>query len=54
MPTYTFYDEIKNYQYEEFMSISELAEYKKNNPNVRQVYTPIAIVGDHIMNFGSN
>jgi len=52
MPTYTFYDEIKNYQYEEFMSISELAEYKKNNPNVRQVYTPISIVGDHIMNVG--
>ena len=52
MPTYTFYDEVKDYQYEEFMSISELDEYKKNNLNVRQVYTPIAIVGDHIMNVG--
>ena len=52
MPTYTFYDEVKDYQYEEFMSISELDEYKKNNPNVRQVYTPIAIVGDHLMGVG--
>ena len=52
MPTYTFYDKVKDYQYEEFMPISELDEYKKNNPDVRQVYTPIAIVGDHIMNVG--
>ena len=34
MPTYTFYDETEDYQYEEFMSISELAEYKKNNPKL--------------------
>ena len=52
MPTYTFYDEVKDYQYEEFMFISKLDEYKKNNPNVRQIYTPIAIVGDHIMSVG--
>ena len=52
MPTYTFYDEVKDYQYEEFMFMSELNEYKKNNPNVRQIYTPIAIVGDHLMGVG--
>ena len=52
MPTYTFYDEVKDYQYEEFMFISNLDEYKKNNPNVRQIYTPIAIVGDHLMGVG--
>ena len=52
MPTYTFYDEVKDYQYEEFMFISKLDEYKKNNPNVRQIYTPIAIVGDHLMGVG--
>ena len=52
MPTYTFYDETKDNQYEEFMFMSELNEYKKNNPNVRQVYTPIAIVGDHLMGVG--
>ena len=52
MPTYTFYDEAKDYQYEEFMFISELDKYKENNPNVRQIYTPIAIVGDHLMGVG--
>ena len=52
MPTYTFYDEAKDNQYEEFMFISKLDEYKKNNPNVRQIYTPIAIVGDHLMGVG--
>ena len=52
MPTYTFYDEAKDNQYEEFMFMSELDEYKKNNPNVRQIYTPIAIVGDHLMGVG--
>ena len=52
MPTYTFYDEAKDNQYEEFMFMSELDEYKKNNPNVRQIYTPIAIVGDLLMGVG--
>ena len=32
--------------------MSELDEYKKNNPNIRQVFTPIAIAGDHIMGVG--
>tara|TARA_Y100000034_G_scaffold133700_1_gene199927 strand:- start:1028 stop:1336 length:309 start_codon:yes stop_codon:yes gene_type:complete len=52
MPTYTFWHKVDNYQYEEFMSMSELDEYKKNNPDVRQIYTPIAITGDHIMGVG--
>ena len=52
MPTYTFYNEVKDYEYEEFMAMSELDEYKKNNPNIRQVFTPIAIAGDHIMGVG--
>jgi hypothetical protein len=52
MPTYTFYNESEDYEYEEFMAMSELDEYKKNNPNIRQVFTPIAIAGDHIMGVG--
>ena len=52
MPTYIFYDEAKDNQYEEFMFMSKLDEYKKNNPNVRQIYTTIAIVGDHLMGVG--
>jgi len=52
MPTYTFYNEVEDYEYEKFMAMSELDEYKKNNPNIRQVFTPIAIAGDHIMGVG--
>ena len=52
MPTYTFYDTVTQEQYEEFMSISELEKYKKTNPHVNQVYTPIAVVGDHVMGVG--
>ena len=52
MPTYTFYDTVTQEEYEEFMSISELDEYKKRNSHVNQVYTPIAVVGDHVMGVG--
>ena len=52
MPTYTFYDTVTQEQYDEFMSISELEKYKKTNPHVNQVYTPIAVVGDHVMGVG--
>ena len=52
MPTYTFYDTVTQEEYEEFMSMSELDEYKKINTHVNQVYTPIALVGDHMMGVG--
>ena len=52
MPTYTFYDTVTQEEYEEFMSMSELDEYKKMNPQVNQVYVPIALVGDHVMGVG--
>ena len=52
MPTHTFYNEVEDYEYEKFMAMSELDEYKKNNPNIRQVFTTIAIAGDHIMGVG--
>lgn len=52
MPTYTFYDTVTQEEYEEFMSMSELDEYKKMNPQINQVFTPIALVGDHVMGVG--
>ena len=52
MPTYTFFDTETQEQYEEFMSIAELDEYKKTNPHINQVYVPIALVGDHVMGVG--
>ena len=52
MPTYIFYDTVTKEEYEEFMSISELDEYKKLNPQVVQVPQAVALAGDHIMGVG--
>tara|TARA_Y100000996_G_C22340007_1_gene568239 strand:- start:78 stop:386 length:309 start_codon:yes stop_codon:yes gene_type:complete len=52
MPTYTFYDTVTCEQYDEFMSMSELDDYKKLNPQVQQVPVAVAIAGDHIMGVG--
>tara|TARA_Y100000593_G_C4203458_1_gene283074 strand:- start:395 stop:694 length:300 start_codon:yes stop_codon:yes gene_type:complete len=52
MPTYTFYDTVTQEEYDVSMKISELDDYKKLNPQCNQVYTPIAIAGDHLMNSG--
>ena len=52
MPTYRFYDTVTQEEYDEFMSISELDDYKKLNPDVKQVPVPVAIAGDHIMGVG--
>ena len=35
MPTYRFYDTVTQEEYDEFMPISELDEYKKLNPDVK-------------------
>ena len=48
MPTYIFYDTVTHEEYEEFMSISDLDEYKKMNPQVKQVPYPTAMVGDPV------
>ena len=52
MPTYRFYDTVTQEEYDEFMLISELDEYKKLNPDVKQIPVPVAIAGDHIMGVG--
>ena len=52
MPTYRFYDTVTQEEYDEFMSMSELDEYKKLNPHVQQVPVLVAIVGDHMMGVG--
>lgn len=36
MPTYSFLNNETNEEYTEFMSISELEEYLKTNPNITQ------------------
>ena len=52
MPTYRFYDEINGKEFDEFMSMSDKENYLKENPHFRQVYTPIALAGDHLMGVG--
>ena len=52
MPTYRFYDTVTQEEYDEFMSISELDDYKKLNPHVKQLPSAPAIVGDHISGVG--
>ena len=52
MPTYCFINEKTGEEFDEFMSISAKEGYLKDNPDFRQVYTPIAIAGDHLMGVG--
>ena len=52
MPTYRFYDTVTQEEYDEFMSMAELDEYKKTNPQVEQLPVAVAIAGDHIMGVG--
>tara|TARA_Y100000992_G_C20909876_1_gene324953 strand:+ start:171 stop:479 length:309 start_codon:yes stop_codon:yes gene_type:complete len=52
MPTYRFYDSITCEEYDEFMPMAELDNYKKLNPHIHQVPVAVAIAGDHIMGAG--
>jgi len=52
MPTYRFYDSVTQEEYDEFMPMAELDEYKKLNPQVIQIPVPVAIAGDHMMGVG--
>ena len=48
MPTYNFYNEKTEEEFEEFMKISELDQYKLDNPHIIQRPALVAFVGDHI------
>ena len=52
MPTYTFFNKCTGVEYDKFMPIAEKEQYLKDHPNIEPVYTPIAIVGDHVMGAG--
>tara|TARA_Y100000593_G_scaffold1406_1_gene2858 strand:+ start:5000 stop:5356 length:357 start_codon:yes stop_codon:yes gene_type:complete len=52
MPTYTFYDEASGIEWEEFLSISEKEKFLNDNPQIKQIIQPVAIVGDHVMGVG--
>jgi len=46
LPTYTFENIETKERFEESMRISELDEFKKNNPNLRQVIVGAPSIGD--------
>ena len=52
MPTYRFNNMNSGKEYDEFMSNAEREIYLKTHPLITQIYTPIAIVGDHVMGVG--
>ena len=52
MPTYKFYHEPSDTQWDEMMSMAEREQYLKDNPEVRQVPVAVALTGDHIMGIG--
>ena len=53
MPNYTFEDTETGEMFVEFMRMDDKEKYLKDNPNVKFVFTPIALPGDHIMGVGS-
>jgi hypothetical protein len=44
MPTYTFVDNATGEYFEEFMSMSDLDDYVKNNPNVTQTIGAVNLI----------
>ena len=52
MPTYTFYHEPSDIEWDEMMSNAEREQYLKDNPEGRQIPGGFAIAGDHLMGVG--
>lgn len=52
MPTYTFYDESSGIEWDESLSIAQKEKFLKENIQIRQVFKPIALTGDHLMGVG--
>mgnify|MGYP000990992664 FL=1 len=48
MPTYNFYNEKTEEEFEKFKKIFELDQYKLDNPHISQRPALVAFVGDHI------
>jgi len=48
MPTYNFYNKNTDENFFKFMKISELDQYKLDNPHISQRPALVAFVGDHI------
>lgn len=49
MPTYHFYNKKTKKKHKDFMSISEMEEYTKNNPDVELLINGAPMIGTRIM-----
>jgi len=49
MPTYTFRNKDTGEVFDKIMKIAEKPEYLRDNPNIENVVTAPAFVGDHIV-----
>lgn len=52
MPNYTFENIETGEMFVEFMKMDEKEQYLKDNPNLKFVFMPVALPGDHIMGVG--
>ena len=52
MPTYTFMNLESGIEYDEVMSMAEYDRYMEDNLNVERVFSPVVLVGDHVMGVG--
>ena len=52
MPTYTFFNEKTEVEWDVMMSNAEREQYLKDNPDVSQIPGGFVIAGDHIMGAG--
>ena len=49
MPVYTFHNKETDEYYDKFMKISERETYLNDNPQVENIISAPAIVGDHVV-----
>ena len=52
MPNYTFENTETGEVFVEFMKMDDKEQYLKDNPDIKFVFTPIGLTGDHIMGVG--
>ena len=52
MPTYTFFNEKTEVEWDVMMSNAEREQYLKDNPDVSQIPGGFVVAGDHIMGAG--
>ena len=52
MPTYTFFNEKTEVEWDVMMSNAEREQYLKDNPEVSQIPGGFVVAGDHIMGVG--